>query len=181
MLPLEKRLPFPLFTLDFEASGLGPHTYPIESGLAWWLHPNEPIESWSTLICPPIQWRDEFDWHAVSQDVRGIAPEELEAGMSPIEALETANRLVKSPMAFVDGGIHDARWMQVLARAAGIRPAFRMPDWDGLGGLLAPHEYQRMILWLDRQKVCHRAEADARLLLDAIKVGLGFELKGIGL
>lgn len=173
-LPLEKQLPFPLVTLDFEASGLGPDSYPIEIGLAWWSHPDELIGSWSTLICPPLRWREAFKWHPASQKIHGITLEELETGVQPLEALEEANRrmtALRARMAFIDGGIHDNRWMLALADVAGIRPVFSLPDWDGLAGLLSPEGYQKMVHWLDRQKIPHRAEPDARLLLEAIRVG----------
>src|SRR3546814_17823227 len=43
---------WPLASIDFEASGLGEGTYPIDVGLAVWHGPDTPIRTWSTLIAP---------------------------------------------------------------------------------------------------------------------------------
>ena len=168
---LADRLPFPLYALDFEASGLGEYTYPIEVGIAWWTEPDAPIESWSTLIRPTREWQETFVWSEASQAIHGIEPHELAHGMSPAEALDAANRRIGARIAFCDGGGHDLRWLAHLADAAGIEPTFRLGDWDGLAGLLEPDEYRRMIAWHDRIRVPHRAAADAELLLKALAIG----------
>ena len=44
--------PWPLFTIDFDASSLEPRSYPIEVGIYRRRSPGHPIEGWSTLIGP---------------------------------------------------------------------------------------------------------------------------------
>ena len=43
-----------LVFIDFEASGLGPGTWPIEVGLAW--IENGGVRTWSSLIRPEADW-----------------------------------------------------------------------------------------------------------------------------
>lgn len=174
-LDIARRLPFPLFALDFEASGLGEYTYPIEIGVASWPTPDAPIWSWSALIQPTSEWRENFLWIAESQAVHGVTPQELANGVTPREALEHANRLIGPTRAFCDGGFHDARWLHHLSRAADMRPVFLLTDWDGLAGLLEPDEYHRMVTWFDQVHVPHRAAADAELLLKGLAIGLGLQ------
>src|SRR3546814_8676472 len=85
-LPNDK-VPWPLFTIDFEASGLGEFTYPIEIGIAAWRAPNLPVETWSSLISPPMAWGQHRIWSREGEAVHGISREELAGGISPLEAL----------------------------------------------------------------------------------------------
>jgi hypothetical protein len=168
-----ERLPFPLYTIDFEASGLGQWTYPVEVGVAWWPAPDAGIESWSTLIRPTIEWQESFVWSDASQAVHGIEPRQLAEGMSPKEALEAANTLIGANPAFCDGGEHDVRWLRHLEQAADIGRSFWLADWHGLASLLSPEQQRRMIEWRGRERVLHRAAADAAMLVWGIAIGLG--------
>lgn len=170
--PVEARLPWPLFTIDFEASGLGEFTYPIEIGIACWPAPNLDIETWSTLIKPPEEWFLHRIWNAASEEVHGIHRHELAHGATPAGALAHANKLIGSHVAFCDGGEHDLRWLLHLAHAAGIPPSFHLADWDALGGALTPSQYAAMINWCERQATHHRAGEDAERLMRALAAGL---------
>lgn len=86
-------LPWPLMTIDFEASSLDEGTYPIEVGVCRWTSPDATIEGWSTLIAPIPAWCDHGSWSPSSQEVHGIKPEELAAGMSPTEAIAALNAI----------------------------------------------------------------------------------------
>lgn len=172
------RLSWPLITLDFEASGLGEFTYPIEIGIARWASPDAWIETWSTLIKPPAKWIEHRIWNRASEAVHGIRLEDLEAGMSATQALQQANQMVGSHVAFCDGGEHDLRWLLHLAQEAGLPPTFKLADWDALGGGLSPEQYAQMIRWLDTEPVIHRAAADAERLLKAFAIGTGHNQEG---
>ena len=165
---------FPVYALDFEASALE-RSYPIEIGVAWWHGPGTTIDSWSALIRPTGDWIEKLEWSEVSADVDGIDRAELDKGLNPGEALQTANSLIGERWAFCDGGAYDRRWLRQLAEAAGMAPTFRLGDWDTLGGFLSPEDYRRMFLWLDEQPTPHRAAADAVRLLKALAVGMGYD------
>lgn len=91
---------------------------------------------------------------------------------SPAQALEKANGMIGSHVAFCDGGEHDLRWLLHLAQAAGFPPSFRLADWDALGGALTSTQYEAMISWCEGQPVLHRAGDDAERLLRAFAAGL---------
>lgn len=172
LIPEVGNLPWPLFALDFEASGLGEFTYPIEIGIARWLQPGASIEAWSALIKPTTAWRKHRLWNEASELVHGIRREDLEEGITPEEALTHANLLVSGHFAICDGGEHDLRWLRHLAQAAGDSPNFELRDWATFGRSVAGLDSLGMIEWYRRQAIRHRAGDDALLLLRAIAVGL---------
>src|SRR3546814_3399693 len=96
-----------LFTIDVEASGLEECTYPIEIGIAAWRAPNLPVETWSSLISPPMAWGQHRIWSREGEAVHGISREELAGGISPLEALTKANELIGGHTAYCEGGEHD--------------------------------------------------------------------------
>src|SRR3546814_1795139 len=63
---------WPLASIDFEASGLGEGTYPIEVGLAVWHGPDTPIRTWSTLIAPTPDWVARGVWKSEAESVHKI-------------------------------------------------------------------------------------------------------------
>jgi hypothetical protein len=77
------RLPWPICTIDFEASSLEVGNFPIEVGLAIWRAPEEPIYRWSALLQPTDQWRQNGHWSKASQAVHGIKQGDLSLGVSP--------------------------------------------------------------------------------------------------
>jgi hypothetical protein len=168
----EAVLPWPIHTLDFEASGLGEFTYPIEIGVARWMLPDEPINYWSVLIKPTEDWRRYRIWMPESEQVHGITQSELDQGVCPRLALEHANALVGDRAVFCDGGEHDLRWLRHLSHAAQLRPSFKLADWKGLVAGLSPDQHARMVQWQSREPVRHRAGEDAQRHLMALASGL---------
>lgn len=166
-------LPWPLHTIDFEASSLDDGTYPIEVGICRWTAPTAAIEGWSTLIAPTPHWREHGSWWPASQEVHGIGRDELAEGMAPTEVVHTLNAITRAHPVFCDGGAHDVHWLRMLADASGVRPAFPIGDFDHLAVELDQTGYMRMVHWLDRAPTRHRARDDAERLMKAIARGLG--------
>ena len=168
-------LPWPLFTIDFEASSLAPRSFPIEVGVCRWMSPNHPIEGWSTLIKPTDLWTEHGSWSPQSQEVHGIGREELEGGMPPPDAVAALNVIVGDHVAFCDGGPSDAAWARRLGLAARVPIAFGLGDFDALTARCDQSGYMRLVRWLDRAPARHRARDDAERLMKALARGLGRE------
>lgn len=166
----ESLLQWPVVAIDFEASSLDPDSYPIEVGVARWRRPDEPIETWSTLIRPPEAWRSRR-WSPASQQIHGIRREELEDGMDPADALRRLNGLA-GRMTFCDGGQSDLRWLGGLEEAAGFDATFLLRDSDALGSILHARRWRRMARWLNRARARHRAADDAERIVRALAVAL---------
>lgn len=160
--------------IDFEASSLGRHGYPIE--VAWVF---EDGGSESFLISPIEAWTD---WDPSAEAIHGISREQLiNEGMATDVV---AKRLVDSLQGhevFASAPSWDGKWLSALLRSAGLpRHAVRLADTDAAlmelaAALLAPflpssdiHRATRKILadtakqFVDRQPV-HRALPDAQL------------------
>ena len=165
-------LPWPLFTLDFEASGLGEFTYPIEIGIARWMGTEEPITSWSVLIKPTQAWLRHRVWMPESEKIHGITLAELAQGVSPRWALEHANALLGNHPVFCDGGEHDVRWLRHLAQAAQVRSSFQLADLNTIVEQLSPDQRLRMAQWKSQAPVRHRAGDDAMRHLQALAVAI---------
>jgi hypothetical protein len=176
--PLDiKRLPWPLYVLDFEASSLEPGGYPIEVGLALWPAPDKPVHSWSTLICPTEDWLQHGDWSKASRAVHGISQSELKTGPRPQEVAQALNEaLSSSGVAWCDGGPYDAQWARTLFKAVGLKPAFSLCDWHSLLLRLESEARERALRWLETTPSKHRAQEDAEHLVLALAHAVSIEV-----
>lgn len=174
--PAATSLPWPLITLDFEASALDPRSYPIEVGICRWSTPSGPFEIWSTLIDPQSSWTAYGVWNEASEKVHGISLAQLvDEGRSPTNTVAILNELVGGQACYCDGGSFDLDWARKLSAVSKIRPSFKLGDWDMLMGLLPPDGYREAIQWIEKTPTPHRAGPDAERLMRAVAVGLGID------
>jgi hypothetical protein len=110
--------------LDFEASSLGKHGYPIE--VAWVFATGEEE---SHLIRPAEAWTD---WAADAEAVHGITRDRLMADGASVE--DVANRMVAvltGHSLYATAPSWDGQWLSKLLRAAGLpRHSLRLQDTD---------------------------------------------------
>ncbi|KAA2235883.1 hypothetical protein [Salinarimonas soli] len=167
-------LPWPLYTIDFEASSLEPGGYPIEVGLAFWGAPDEPVYSWSTLICPTDEWTQHGDWSKASRAVHGISQAEAKAHGRPpsLVAKAVSEALTTCRVLWCDGGPYDAQWARALFKPAGLRLPCPLGDWHQLLRTLDNNTRDRALHWIEQTPAEHRARADAELLLLALAHGI---------
>lgn len=156
--------------IDFEASGLGSGSWPIEVGLAW-IEGGE-VRSWSSLIRPEPGW-DRNLWDMFAQDVHGIPMSDLErAPTARSVAGELLARVAGRPV-FSDAPEFDGRWARRLLDAQLSRAGIRILELDLAVGAVcgargADWAYER----LERTRTPHRAAPDAERMLGAILYGL---------
>jgi hypothetical protein len=110
--------------LDFEASSLGPYSYPIEVG---WVMEDGSAED--HLIRPAPAWTD---WDADAEAIHGLTREVLCARGEPHD--EVARHMLETlgpHELFASAPSWDGKWLSVLLRAAGLpRHALRLRDTD---------------------------------------------------
>ena len=145
--------------IDFEASSLGRHGYPIE--VAWVL---EDGRAETFLISPIERWTD---WDPAAEALHRIRRADLlEHGLPACVVADALNRHLCGRTLYTDAWGHDYSWLARLYDAAGRAPNFRL---ESLQALLTDGEIARwralkeqvaLVLGLPR----HRACADARLL-----------------
>lgn len=165
-----------LIIMDVEASGLGPGSWPIEVGLAWF--GAGAVRTWSSLIRPEPGWDPEA-WDPVAEEIHGISREELtRAPAAWTVATELLSR-VAGRTVFSDAPGHDGRWVRMLLDAQPAPAGVRILDFDRAVGAVcgargADWAYER----LERTRTPHRAGPDAERMLRAILYGRG---RGSGL
>lgn len=165
-------LPWPIHTLDFEASSLDDGTYPIEIGVARWCSPDHPIEGWSALIRTPRDWELNGSWSSMSEKIHGIGRTELMTGILPTEVMARLNSIFGTRRAYCDGGTFDQHWLTMLQHSAKISATFDLGDIEDLMLRLDHAGHVRMQNWLRESPPLHRARPDAERLLKAIARGL---------
>jgi hypothetical protein len=118
----------PLF-IDFEASSLGPTSYPIEAGFSD-PEAGAPI----SLLINPYAVEDWTDWDLHAQNsIHCISREQLrEQGRHPVEVAEQMNCLFDGRSLYCDGGDFDRHWCHRLFEAANCTPLFRIDDVEEL-------------------------------------------------
>lgn len=113
--------------MDFEASGLGQGSYPIE--VAW---SGSDARVHSRLIDPsPVPTWSRWDSRA--ECLHGLSLKRLrQEGRHPVAVARQLNRHLAGQWVICDGGEFDRYWLFRLFQAARIRPAFRLQDLEML-------------------------------------------------
>ena len=156
--------------LDFEASGLGARSYPIE--VAWSL-PTGEIEC--HLICPAPEWPTEAAWDSAAERLHGISLAELVGeGRDPAWLCHRMNARLQEQVVFCDGLPYDQFWLQRLFEATDTVPSFTLASLQAycadLG--LGPRQYE-ILSNTARRKVhgrAHRADVDVQYLIELYRL-----------
>lgn len=118
--------------IDFEASALGPQSYPIEVGVV----DCATLASSCWLIKPIEGWLRDGVWSDEPATIRWIAlPEILEYGMPPATVAHELENFCSGRTVLCDAGEHDLRWLVTLYGSIDKAPPFELSDhqtftWD---------------------------------------------------
>ncbi|MGV2104105.1 transcriptional regulator [Rhizobium sp. 21-4511-3d] len=147
--------------LDFEASSLSKHSYPIE--IAWVF---EDGRSRSLLIAPEPNWTD---WSETAEGIHGISRE----------------KLADQGVPYASSPSWDGKWLSVLLRAGGVpRHSLRVRKSDDLfvevalmliedrnvRGVDAAALVAKVIARSEPARPAHRALQDAALELERLRL-----------
>jgi hypothetical protein len=149
--------------IDFEASGFGRGSYPIEVGFVM---PDG--QSWCSLVRPEPDWQH---WEPGAAALHHIDRESLlRHGRTAAEIVLVLNERLRGMTVYSDGWANDYSWMSRLYDAADRSPSFKL---DNLRALLDENDVtrwdeikRRVISRLGVQR--HRASADARVLQQTV-------------
>lgn len=156
--------------LDFEASGLGTDSFPIE--VAWSL-PDARIEC--HLICPTASWISTGQWDHVAEGMHRISIASLRRdGRDPLWICEQMNAQLSGQEVFCDGLPFDAFWLQRLFEAGATAPTFSLASLQEYCFDLGLGERQYEILSDKARKQvggrAHRADVDVRYLIEVYRM-----------
>ena len=149
---------------DFEASGLGPESYPIEAA---WSLPNGDIRS--HLIRPDASWPAYWDPNA--EALHHITYEiVINDGLPAAAVAAEMNRDLAKATVYFDGEEYDRYWLTQLYAAAGLKPAFRFGDFNALLRNIGDWDGNRHVVSEARARAdirnlpLHRTANDVRFL-----------------
>ena len=145
--------------IDVEASGFGPHSYPIEVGLAL-----DDGGKYCSLILPAKDWTH---WDEAAEKVHRIPRDILEEHGKPAKTIaDDLNDLLKDRTVVTDGWVVDHPWINKLFAECQVYPRFRTSPLEMI--LTEPqmnvwHETKDLILQ-NLQERRHRASFDAAII-----------------
>lgn len=152
--------------IDFEASGIGPESYPLEVA---WSRPDGSVHD--CLIRPVAEW---VHWDPNAHDVHGIDRQTAVREGLPVERVAMRLNVELGPcqVAYSDASAMDHFWCEVLFDAAGVLPEFRVASvLEALPGISVT-EFERCreaaYKRLDGRR--HRARTDVQALAMACRM-----------
>lgn len=162
----------PIF-IDFEASGLGEDTWPIEVGLAW-IGIDGDVHAEGHLIRPEPIWSWDA-WSEESAGIHNIPRAQLDDAPAAADVAPWVVRTVGRATVLSGAPPYDQRWLDVLLATIGS-PELRIEDYHAaafswFGGATAP-QLHAPYGTLNQRRVPHRAAEDARGLALAWRAGL---------
>jgi hypothetical protein len=145
--------------LDFEASGFGRNSYPIEVGFVL---PDG--HAYCTLIRPEAHWTH---WDEKAEQLHHIPRAIIEErGLAAAEVARKLNTELQGQVVYSDGWANDYTWLGALFDAVDMVPRFKL---ENLRALLNEQEADqwhvvKQQISNERGSQRHRASSDARLL-----------------
>ncbi|WP_281969109.1 hypothetical protein [Roseovarius nanhaiticus] len=152
-------------TLDFEASSLSPHSWPVEIGLSW--IENGSLQTWSSLIRPASSW-DLADWSPQSATVHGIPMTDLQAAPPATQVAERFLHIMGDRRLVSDAPEFETRWISRLLQVNDYERIPRIEDFDGISfALFEGFALDMLYETLERRPAPHRAGPDSARLAGA--------------
>jgi hypothetical protein len=160
-LPLER-----VCCLDFEASGLGERSYPVEAAVV----DCATLQCHCWLIQPSARWMAEGVRSAEAAELHKIAMSELLThGRAITEVARELEACCRGMHVLCDGGEHDQRWLTTLFAGAGRNVPFLIYDFETFAAELSEKRDSTVAVINSEpvtahRPIAHRASADARSL-----------------
>lgn len=155
--------------IDFEASGLGARSWPIEVGWAF-----EDASGESMLISPSPDWSMHY-WDPKAERLHGVTLKMLsDLGVSAAIACDRIDAALDRREVYSDAPDWDGFWMMRLYEAAGRKCDIRLRDFAGAMPALSPQEKEALLQKADRLAPRrHRAAEDALHLQTTWRIAHG--------
>jgi len=147
------------FIIDIEASGFGPHSYPIEVGVAL-----EPGVKFCSLIAPEPDWTH---WDDGAEKVHRVSRDILETyGKPAIEVAHKLNELLGNATVYSDGWVVDQPWLIQLYSRTRVAQRFSISPLEMIlseDQMAVWHAVKNQVI-SDLALTRHRASFDALII-----------------
>ncbi len=157
-----------LIFLDFEASGLGAQSWPVEVG---WVDVAGSQDS--CLIRPHHSW-SMAAWDPAAEKLHGLDIDTLNAEGEPVEEVcRRLNDRIGAASVYSDAPDWDGFWLYQLYQAARVKPSFELSNFGRLVRPLAAGREELLFARADEiAPRTHRAIPDANHLLTLYRLAL---------
>lgn len=145
--------------LDFEASGFGSESYPIEVGIV-----AASGVRYCTLIRPQQDW---LHWSNEAARIHQISRQSLVQFGKPVAVVcQELNDLLTGLTTYSDAWSHDNRWLIRLYHAAAMAPAFKLSPIEAIASEEQLTVWDETKLHVQRNLgvLRHRASSDALII-----------------
>lgn len=147
--------------LDFEASGLGPQSWPIELGVSW-ITPDLKVNTYANLIKPSVDWAED-GWSPASAAVHGILRHDLNTAPSVDVVARDFLTILGNRIALSDAPGFERVWLETLLEAAQLVNTVEIRDFK----ITMSQTFSSAVMdQLSAQKAlgaaAHRAGADSK-------------------
>lgn len=145
--------------IDFEASGFGTDSYPIEVGVVL-----ADGQKYCALIKPAVGWHF---WSDEAEAVHGLSRDLVVEHGKPVRlVVNELNDFLGSRVAYSDGWVVDKPWLSRLYYGSGVQPSFQLSPLEMI------LKEQQMAIWSDTKREVidelalqrHRASSDALII-----------------
>lgn len=145
--------------IDFEASGFGEDSYPIEVGVVL-----ANGDKYCALIKPASKW---LFWDEQAEQIHGLSRELLVEHGKPIQLVAAElNAFLAGRVVYSDGWVVDKAWLSRLSYDSGIQPSFYLSPLEMI------LKEEQMEIWsqikpeviADLALQRHRASSDALIV-----------------
>jgi hypothetical protein len=143
--------------IDFEASGFGTDSYPIEVGVVM-----ANGEKYCTLIKPARNW---LFWDDQAEQIHGLNRDLLYEHGKPIQVVAAEiNTFLANKVIYSDGWVVDKPWLSRLSYDSGIEPSFHLSPLEMI------LKEEQMAIWsqIKREVIDHLALKRHRASTDAL-------------
>lgn len=145
--------------VDFEASGFGEDSYPIEVGVVL-----SNGDKYCALIKPASQWGF---WDKQAEQIHGLSRELLYEYGKPIQVVAAElNMFLAGRVVYSDGWVVDKAWLSRLSYDSGIQPSFFLSPLE----MILKEEQMEIWSQIKREVIDelalqrHRASSDALIV-----------------
>ncbi|MEK7266158.1 MAG: hypothetical protein AAB227_08675 [Pseudomonadota bacterium] len=166
---MDRPAPTRLAFIDFEASGLGAKTWPIEVGWAF-----EDGAGESFLISPAPEWSMDA-WDPRAERLHGISPKMLsDLGVNASVACDRLTKALGGFDVYSDAPDWDGYWLMRLFDVASRKSPIRLKDFISLMPSVSADQKSALLARADKEAPRrHRAGEDALHLASLYRLAAG--------
>ena len=155
--------------IDFEASGLGISSYPIQVAVI--LTDGQTYCSW---ILPHDDWEEHGEWDYEAQKIHNIPKQTLRDIGKPLRIVaQELNDFIAGQTVYCDGGIHDIQWCDTLFWKAGFPRTFKLDKVRAVMHEGVNYHYQKNLSVKELQLKEHDALNDVKIIQRTVDICSG--------